>query len=668
MADEKRLIAPYLEWAILTDFAYLEGPWFHVLLEIDGPASTFAKDAEDSGFAELIRVPSIYQTPPFGFGDADLNFCTAIMTRDGLGLLLKGDGDPKFSAQFAKLTRSIKRIELGTSMQEPFLPSRAETIENLSATAPEAVIVAVIDDGLAFANERFRRDHGTKTRFKYFWNQDDTTGMGTKPAGFGWGRELPESEINSLLTSCTHSGLVDEDELYASAGQLLAARRVKHGTHVMDVACGLDPKDVKNSSPYLIGVQLPKWVTEDISGATLTPVVTDAMAYILNRADLIAQASGTAQLPIVVNISYGTIAGPHDGSGQFEIALDQLAAGRPTPLRVVLPAGNHFVARCHAKFDMHKHNTPHSSERRLRWRVQPDDKACSFLEIWLPRYAADNTRPRVSVRLTSPTGETTPWVQPGHRFPPPLTPNARFLVENLDPAGERPRIVLSLSPTADFAVPPLTAPSGTWLLDLNYEGAKITVEAWVQRGDTPFGYPLWGRQSRFDDGHYRRFDLAGRPWQDDTDPSYIRRFGSVNALATGQYPVVVGGFRRRDHLASEYTGAGPVTTPATASPPRTGPDASAVADDSAALGGILAAGTRSGSAVVMRGSSVAAPQLTRMIANRMAGGLPSDRAAVQVFAAYNDPTPPPPGSPLEERVGKGRIERPEPVEIRQRGW
>src|SRR5258705_321256 len=88
-----------------------------------------------------------------------------------------------------------------------------------------------------------------------------------------------------------------------------------------------------------------------------------------------------------------------------------------------------------------------------------------------------------------------------------------------------------------------------------------------------------GGSEGFDDGEYVRFDLAGQPQQHDTGPSYIRRRGSINALATGQRAVVAGGFRRSDNTASEYSGAGPVATPATIPPPRTGPDAAAVADD-----------------------------------------------------------------------------------------
>jgi hypothetical protein len=654
--EDEKLIAPYLEWAVLTNFAYLHGDWFRVLLELNEPAASFASAVDSPGFMQLIRVPSIYQMPSREFKKDDVTFCMALMTREALTALLIGKGAEQLLNKLSSLRRSLKRLELGTPAASPFGRSPTTIPLPLAASQPQAAVVAVIDDGLAFANERFRFANGT-TRFKYFWNQDDTTGINTPP-GFGWGRELTQGQINALLASCTHAGIVDEDTVYRQAGQNLAARHIKHGTHVMDIACGLDPKDVTPESPYLIGVQLPKWVTEETSGTSLTPAVYNAITYILSRADQIAAAEQTAPLPVVVNVSYGTIAGPHDGTGQFEAAIDQLVELRASPLRVVLPAGNHYLARCHANFNMADAASPNMSATTLHWRVQPDDKANSFMEIWLPEFAADNKRSSVAIRITTPTGDSSPWIQPGGDWPWPSSADVRFDAHYYDPAGGRPWIRLAMAPTTELSPNPRTAPSGTWLIEVLNKGGAITVDAWVQRGDTPFGYPLWGRQSRFDDGEYVRFDLAGRPQQDDIGPSYIRRLGSINALATGQRAIVIGGFRRSDSTASEYSGAGPVATPATIPPPRTGPDAAAVADDSVALHGILAAGTRTGSVVAMSGTSIAAPQVTRMISKLMTTSLASDRAAVQGGAAAGDPRAPAPGSTLGERIGAGRINAP----------
>jgi hypothetical protein len=152
-----------------------------------------------------------------------------------------------------------------------------------------------------------------------------------------------------------------------------------------------------------------------------------------------------------------------------------------------------------------------------------------------------------------------------------------------------------------------------------------------------------------------RFDLAGRPEEIDVGPSSIKRYGTLNALATGRKSIVIGGFRRSDYKASRYSGAGPIIDPPSIGGPwRDGPDATAVSDDTPVLHGVLAAGTRTGSMCAMNGSSVAAPQITRLIADLMTTGIASDRTAVQGIAKLADPAPPLP----PQRGGAGRIPMP----------
>ncbi len=648
-------IDPYLNWAVATDFAYLGGDsvhWFPVLLELDGisAAEFWAKTKADT---DRIRVASAYERTTRDI--AQTNFCTALVTRETLINVL---GNPNRALPIA-------RFEIGVPVVPVFNQSPTVVLAPLAANPPNAAIVAVIDDGMAFAHQRFR-DAAGNTRFRYFWNQDDTTGINTPP-GFGWGRELRQGEINALLNACTDSGVVDEERLYRLAGQTLAARRSKHGTHVMDLACGMDPQQVTAQSPYLIGVQLPHWVTEETSGATLTPPVLDALNYILKRADEIAALENTSPLPIVVNLSYGTIAGPHDGTAPLESAIDQMIAARAVPLRVVLPAGNHYLARCHARFNMAAAQPLAHPVELLQWRVQPDDQSASFLEIWLPHSQGAQPLPQVEVRITTPTGATSPWIGPGGDWSWPSNTNVRFYAQSIYafPAGGRPHILLSMAPTAQLGAAPRTAPSGTWRIEVRNNGRAIKVDAWVQRGDTPPGYRLFGRQSRFDDPRYVRFDLAGRPEENDIGPSHIRRRGSINAMATGHEAIVIGGFRRSDYAASRYSGAGPIVyPPGIVGPWRDGPDATAVSDDSVALHGVLASGTRTGSVCAMDGTSVAAPQITKLIAGLLTAGLASDRTALQAIAGTADPAP----SLPPQRGGAGRVEMPPRNRERWKRW
>ena len=160
------------------------------------------------------------------------------------------------------------------------------------------VVVGVIDDGIAFAQQRFRKVAGgqVRSRVEYWWLQDGV--YQGQPLPFG--RELDNVGIDALLTTCTHGGVIDEDELYRRAGltdfrlpgHKSAAWRISHGAHVMDQACGYEQDDLNRPERPIVCVQLPIRVTAETSGAHLLPYVHLAMIYILLRAQTIAAKRG----------------------------------------------------------------------------------------------------------------------------------------------------------------------------------------------------------------------------------------------------------------------------------------------------------------------------------------------------------------------------------------
>src|SRR4029078_6774332 len=76
------------------------------------------------------------------------------------------------------------------------------------------------------------------------------------------------------------------------------------------------------------------------------------------------------------------------------------AQGHPAGpcVRVVRPAGNNFLSRCHAQFAL-----PASKSRQLAWRVLPDDWTESSLQIWLPGVRGDISRVTIEAPDTSTT-------------------------------------------------------------------------------------------------------------------------------------------------------------------------------------------------------------------------------------------------------------------------
>src|SRR5205085_12466991 len=122
MADnDNKLIAPYVEWAVATNFAYLPGEWFRVLLELNEPAADFANRIEGSSFLkEFIRVPSIYKSISREFKREDVTFCMAIMSRKALEAVVGHEHRNEIRARRATITRARRRIELGTSTTTAF--------------------------------------------------------------------------------------------------------------------------------------------------------------------------------------------------------------------------------------------------------------------------------------------------------------------------------------------------------------------------------------------------------------------------------------------------------------------------------------------------------------------------------------------------------------------
>lgn len=623
-----------------------------VIRLVDSDAAAFARQ-------DGVLVPAFYTNP---IPDAKQTaYCTALVDRTFIESL---SGN-----------RSISRIAVLPPIDAQSVPTSSPSKDALPRLErpdgepnPGTVVIGVIDYGIAFAHERFRLNQD-ETRIEYFWVQDAPAGEGVAGEAEGqnavnpvpYGREVDKRKIDGLLAAQADSGSVDEDTLYWRAADQLGqhwlrsvSRRVAHGTHVMDLACGYDPADEDGKKRPIVCVQLPEATTADTSGENLDAYALDGIRYILDRADAIARQRDSAPLPVVINFSYGNVAGPHDGTSEIEEAIDELIEAHPN-LTVVIPAGNSHLGRLHAELAFDRPGQTVD----LRWRVLPDDRTPSFLEIWLPLEVwlpgvkPEEKDPRWRAQV-DPEKRASPVnlriAAPGHGAEGELegaTPGdgLRLLADNGDVLCEaryhfigaptnRGMFLIALQPTRRVDPRPGTpanpaAPSGTWTITLENVSLKPKgwVEAWIQRDDTPYGFPLRGRQSYFDHACYQRFDHGGRLIERDSEqgPCITKRAGSMNAIATGKRTFVVGGYIGGTGRPAEYSAGGP------AAPrwPRRGPNASAVSEESRVLRGVLAAGTRSGSVVALNGTSVAAPQAARVKADELAGKEPHRSPAPQ---------------------------------------
>ena len=516
----------------------------------------------------------------------------------------------------------------------------------------DSVIVGIIDSAIALSHARFRRIDGG-TRFLAAWLQGGTWRSG---AAVPFGRELFRTEIDRLMWRATVGGVIDESAFDRASGLTQFGhprgdRRLEtnatHGTHVADLAVGFDLRDSRQDEARrrlpLIGVGLPPRTSMGANGNFLEFFAIHALEYIIDRADRIWQACGYGPdggFPIVINLSYGLKAGSKDGHMLIEEVIRAATRrGRELgrPIRVILPAGNDLLSEGVAEFDI----VPRVPVT-LDWRIRPEDHTPNFAEIWSEIQPGDGgPQPRhpLLAQVSPPLGPASPD-GPGRAgqiatltdTDAPDRPLARIYCrkhDNAAPTGpathpwHRVGYYLCTAPTLEIDRMS-GAPAGAWKLAVS--GAEPGAEhayAYVQSDQTLTFGSITGLLSTFDHPDFQAVDERGRaidacdyPLHDSdpvlTDlPPPITRRGTLNAIAGHSESRVIASYRATDGKPSTFSSA------ASSEPVGDGRAAPTVAlpgQDGAARFGLLGAGSKSGSAAVMQGTSFSTALATRMVA------------------------------------------------------
>lgn len=505
-------------------------------------------------------------------------------------------------------------------------------------------VLAVIDDGIPFAHRNFRSADGERSRMEFCWLQSAAKNPASDDASVLFGQEYTRKEIEALIRN--HD---DEDALYATAGASsdqfgsgAAINRIAtHGAHVMDIAAGCDPN--KSEAPAeetrLIAVQLPNTYPWDTSSFGKDMYMLSAVHYILERAERIGAGYGVNNIRVTINCSYGFSAGPHNGTSVLEAAIDEVVRerrklGRPTA--VVLPSGNTFQDRLHGEVTS---NDFKKGEFEFMWRVQPTDRTSNYLEIWFPE-GLDPGDYSVGIEdpFKSANAEMLLKPDPDYQDGDPRN----FQVIQLDnQAGKvvvgqlsldnyrsnnRWRVLVALAPTEPDEPDLPAAPSGDWKITLK-RGADaaqdhLPIYIWIQRDVDLEAFRKGNRQSYLSDPDYRTVDDRGGEAQSDGTDSHVRRFGSINGMAIGGTSLIVSGcmpsaeaqWDVEKPIASTFSAAGKIGSAGSVGKV----DCTAPADRSSINPGIIGAGTRSGSYVMVQGTSVAAPLVARRLAEAFA--------------------------------------------------
>ncbi len=381
---------------------------------------------------------------------------------------------------------------------------------------------------------------------------------------------------------------------------------------------GHDPTGPVPGGP-LIGVQLPSEAIIATSGRRLETQILIAMRWILFRVRMIAATTGVLH-PAVINLSLGALAGPKAGTGWFEQRLNKLLSD---PAQV---APNMTVRVCaaygNARRDRLTLNAamPTGESSSFDWRIQPDDGTSSYLEIRVPKGVGRHLKIEIA-----PPGRIPTLVLP--RLP--TATEMQTYMEGGDlvagvyamPEVNFDAVLIAVNATrSDLTAAP--ADAGAWRITLkNVDGPQCDLSVRVQRDDTPYGFRVAGRQSWLDTPDAWEWDSETMDWSAPFGQSISRAQTDVNyasAASASLYLVAASEpdpLNDGDQRPTRYSAEG-------GGPRPTHPTLTAMADRGRMRPGRRASGILSGSTAVFSGTSIATPQATRSLTERIRAGAP----------------------------------------------
>lgn len=529
-------------------------------------------------------------------------------------------------------------------------------------TSRPKAIVAVIDDGIPFAHRAFLDADG-RTRMSHIWLQ---SAAAEQHGAVPFGRELMNGNINALRAEAGN----DEDLLYRNAGAIDPAiselgvhlrRHATHGSHVAGMCAGNDSR--LSSHPVaddiqIIAVQLPNTIAWDTSGFGKEMYMLSALHYVFNRARAIAtkyanDPDNPQELPLIVNFSYGWSASRHDGQSEMELAIQELLEDRKAlqpDTSIVMPTGNNFAHDMHGQITQADMT---SGSYAFGWKLQPDDRTSSYLEIWLPQ-GMDPAG--YTVQITPPPGHTLTGGgtieisademlddddDPVGRGDPRRFTELEVGDDNIGQLSAdmhrstRWRVMLALIPTVSTRGLSRRAPSGEWRIEVHKNtGVALTehqqINVWVQRDDDPVSLKTGGRQSRLVDLNTDDTTFKHPLQTYSNSLGFLRGYGSMNGVASSADVTRIAGYVNATGRPCSYSGASGLTLAPDGSPIHWGSPTtfSAVADHSKALPGTTSIGVHSGSGTRLSGTSGASPAASRiMVINAANGDLITEQMA-----------------------------------------
>lgn len=258
---------------------------------------------------------------------------------------------------------SIKAPRIYSAELEEVFDGEAVEILSTDQRRPHALVetgrgvtIAVLDWGCDFTHDDFRHENG-KTRIKALWDQrsDGTANR------YGYGKIHDGGAINAALQT---------QDAFGALGYRFAAAP-QHGTHVLGIAAG----NGRAGGPQGIAPEA------DLIFCHLGSSDRDLgnSIELLEALDFAVTQAGDS--PLVVNMSVGRHAGPHDSSLLVEKAIDWILTNRPGTV-FAQSAGNYHDSRCHMSGRLHE-----TMQVDLPLRITSRSSDTIVVETWYP--AAD---------------------------------------------------------------------------------------------------------------------------------------------------------------------------------------------------------------------------------------------------------------------------------------
>lgn len=252
----------------------------------------------------------------------------------------------------------VRYIQVGTPVRQMLDKARpaagADLIHageglNAGPYTGKGVVVGVVDNGFDYTHPAFYDENRENLRISRVWEL--ATSTGTPPAGFDYGTEFSDSV--SIIESRTDM------------------KTNSHGTHVAAIAAG---NNRSAGNPYYGLAYDAELVFVSRGEITESHVdISNAVAYIFDYAK-------SQNKPCVVNLSLGTMIGPHDGTSSFDQVTDRLQG---EGMLLVGSSGNHGADYTHASTSFSGEEGEGPAQIMTEFKIKPSTTNIGgVIDVW----------------------------------------------------------------------------------------------------------------------------------------------------------------------------------------------------------------------------------------------------------------------------------------------